>query len=156
MNYRKIKIKDDSTNKELELLLVKIAKWHNLTPKLWKSNYRVSSLDIEKTVQRIKSTKSEELFLMIAEDEYDQIQGFIWSYKQEKPQDSVMILSLYVTEGYRGKGIATNLKVLLEKWCGDEGIKTIHTTVHYNNHNMIGLNQKLGYRPGMVNMTKNL
>lgn len=156
MNYRKIQTKGSSTDKELDLLLVQIAKWHNLTPKLWKPNYRASNSDIEKTVQRIKHTKSEDLFLMIAEDEHYQIQGFIWAYRQEKPQDSVMILSLYVTEGYRGRGIATNLKALLEKWCRDEGIKTIQTTVHYNNHNMIELNQKLGYRSDMVNMTKNL
>lgn len=156
MNYRKIEIKDNSADKELELLLVQIAKWHNLAPKLWKPNYKASSSDIEKTMQRIKHTKSEDLFLMIAVDEYDQIKGFIWAYKQEKPRDSVMILSLYVTEGYRGRGIATNLKVLLEKWCRDKGIKTIQTTVHYNNHNMIELNQKLGYNPSMVSMTKNL
>ncbi|WIV11453.1 GNAT family N-acetyltransferase [Proteiniborus sp. MB09-C3] len=100
--------------------------------------------------------KNEDLFLMIAEDEQDKIQGFIWACKQEKPQDSVMILSLYVARDYRRQGIATKLKELLEKWCRQEGIKTIHTTTHYNNHNMIVLNQKLGYVPGMVHMIKTL
>lgn len=67
-----------------------------------------------------------------------------------------MILSLYVTDDYRRKGVATKLKLLLEQWCRFEGIKTIHTTVHYDNYKMIELNQKLGYTPGMVNMTKTL
>ena len=156
MNYRKIELNNSSKDKELDSLLVQIAKWHNITPKLWISDYRVSNEDIEKTVQRINHIKNEDLFLMIVENEQSKIQGFIWAYKQEKPQDSVMILSLYITESYRGRGLATNLKILLEEWCQHEGIKTIQTTTHYTNHNMISLNQKLGYTPGMVNMTKNL
>lgn len=152
MNYRKIELNNDQ---EIESILIKIAKWHNLTPKLWVANYRLSDEDVEETVQRIRSTKHADLFLMIAEDK-GQAQGFIWAYKQERPQDSVMILSLYVTEDYRGQGVATELKVLLEEWCRLEGIKTIQTTTHYTNHNMIALNQKLGYVPGMVHMTKTL
>jgi len=135
---------------------MQIAKWHNLTPKLWVVDYRASTVDIEETVQRIKSTKSEDLFLAIAEDYQGHVQGFIWAYKQDKPQDSVIILSLYIAEGYRGKGIATNLKLLLEEWCRLEGIETIQTTVHYNNNSMITLNQKLGYNSGMLYMTKTL
>ncbi len=153
MNYRKIEF-GSSINKELELILVQIAKWHNLTPKQWKLDYRVSKEDIDETVQRIKNAKNEDLFITIVEDKQEQIQGFIWAYKQKKHQDSVMILSLYIEEDFRGKGLATKLKTLLEEWCHSEGIKKIHTTTHYENHNMIVLNQKLGYIPGMVNMTK--
>jgi RimJ/RimL family protein N-acetyltransferase len=155
MNYRRIEL-NDKNDKELESILFQIGKWHNLTPKQWRPDYRVTSEDIEKTVERIRKTKNEDLFLAVAEDEQEQIQGFIWAYKQEKPKDSVMIISLYVTENYRRKGIATNLKLLLEDWCRFEGIKTIQTTVHYNNRKMIELNEKLGYTPGMVNMTKSL
>lgn len=150
MNYRKIEFNDTST----ESLLYQIAKWHNLTPKLWRPDYRVSNEDIEKTVQRIRNTKNNDLFIAIAEDDHGKIQGFIWAHKQEELQDSVMILSLYVTEDYRRCGVATKLKGLLEEWCQLEGIKIIQTTVHYNNHSMIALNQKLGYIPGMVKMTK--
>ncbi|SCY55247.1 GNAT family N-acetyltransferase [Alkaliphilus peptidifermentans] len=155
MNHKKIEL-NSSINKDLELILVQIAKWHNFAPKLWNPDYRASTEAIEKTVQRIKNTKSEDLFLTIVEDEQSQMQGFIWAYKQENSQDSVMILSLYITEDFRGKGLAKHLKILLEEWCRNEGIKTIQTTTHYKNHNMIALNQKLGYIPGMVNMTKTL
>ena len=96
MNYRKIELCDSSIDKELDNLLAQIAKWHNLTPKLWRPDYKVLAEDIEETVQRIKNTKKEDLFLMIAENEDDQVQGVIWAYKQDVPQDSVMILSLYV------------------------------------------------------------
>ncbi len=67
-----------------------------------------------------------------------------------------MILSLYTEEDRRGQGVATNLKSLLEEWCKLEGIRTIETTVHYKNSSMITLNQKLGYVPGMLYMTKTL
>ncbi|WP_313340149.1 GNAT family N-acetyltransferase [Sedimentibacter sp.] len=156
MNYRKIEINGINDDNKLDLLLTKIAKWHNLTPKLWINNYKASNTDIDETVRRIKNTRNKDLFLAIAEDDENNIQGFIWAYKQEKVQDSVMILSLYTEEDYRGQGIATNLKNLLEEWCRFEGIKTIETTVHYNNNSMIALNQKLGYAPGMLYMTKTL
>ncbi|MGF7059496.1 N-acetyltransferase family protein [Brassicibacter mesophilus] len=156
MNCRKIELNNNGTDKKLELLLAKIAKWHNLTPKLWKPNYIISNTDIEKTVQRIQNTKNEDLFLTIAEDDQGQAQGFIWACRQEKSRDSVMILSLYTTEEYRRSGVATSLKMLLEEWCRHNGIKTIQTTVHYNNHNMMELNQKLGYTPGMVYMSKTI
>lgn len=156
MNYRRIELDGRYTDKKLESLLIQIAKWHNLTPKLWRPDYKASAADIEETIQRILNTKREDLFLAIAEDDNENVQGFIWAYKQEEPQNTVMILSLYVTENYREHGIATNLKTLLEEWCRIEGIKSIQTTVHYNNSNMLALNQKLGYIPGMVSMTKTL
>jgi RimJ/RimL family protein N-acetyltransferase len=156
MNYRRIELDVSYTDKKLESLLIQIAKWHNLTPKLWRPDYKISAADIEETIQKILNTKKEDLFLAIAEDDNENVQGFIWAYKQEEPQNTVMILSLYVTENYREHGVATKLKILLEEWCRIEGIKAIQTTVHYNNSNMLALNQKLGYMPGMVSMTKTL
>ncbi|TCU75749.1 acetyltransferase (GNAT) family protein [Tissierella praeacuta] len=156
MNYRKIDLDCSNIDKKLELILIQIAKWHNLTQKLWISDYKVSTIDIEETVQKIQNTRNEDLLLVIAEDDQGHIQGFIWACKQEKSQESVMILSLYVTEDYRGKGVATNLKILLEEWCRLEGIKTIETTVHYKNNSMMALNRKLGYTPGMVHMVKKI
>lgn len=156
MNYRRIELNDGNNNNDLEPLLLQIAKWHNLTPRLWKPDYMPSDADIEETVQRIRNTKNEDIFLAIAEDYEGYMQGFIWACKQEGSQDCVMILSLYIEENYRGRGTATKLKVLLEEWCRLEGIKTIQTTAHYSNTKMIELNQKLGYAPGMVFMTKSL
>lgn len=156
MNYRKIEFDNGNMNKKLEFLLMQIAKWHNLTPKIWIPDYKVSTTDIEETVQKIQNTRNEDLFLAIAEDEQGHTQGFIWACKQEKSQDSVMILSLYVTEDYRSQGVATKLKKLLEEWCLLEGIKTIETKVHYKNNSMMELNRKLGYTPGMVYMIKKL
>mgnify|MGYP000860144383 FL=1 len=156
MNYRRIEINNSNIDGESNALLNQIAKWHNLTPKIWIPDYEVSISDIEETVQRILNTKNEDLFLTIAEDEEENIQGFIWAYKQDEPQDTVMILSLYVEESHRGYGIATKLKILLEEWCKHNGIKAIQTTVHYKNIDMLELNKKLGYVPGMINMTKTL
>ncbi len=153
MKYKRIEL-INACNLELDLLLYQISKWHNLTPKLWMPEYIVTEVEIEEAVQRIKNTKAEDLFLMVAEDDEKQVRGFIWAYRKENQQDSIMILSLYITEEFRGRGIATQLKQQLEEWCKSKGINTIHTTTHYNNHSMLELNQKLGYLPGMVSMTK--
>ena len=155
MNYRKIEF-GGKYIKELELTLKQIAKWHNETPKLWIPNYKASEEDIEETVEKIINTRTEDLFIAIAEDGQENIQGFIWACKEKENKDSVMILSLYVEKDYRHSGIATNLKISLEEWCRIEGIKTIQTTVSYKNEKMLMLNQKLGYMPGMVHMTKSL
>lgn len=156
MNYRKIDFVDGDINHKSKAILIQIAKWHNMTPKLWIPDYKASEADIEETIQKILNTKNEDLFIAIAEDNQGNVQGFIWAYKLDEPKDTVMILSLYVTEDYRKYGVATNLKILLEKWSRLEGVKAIQTTVHYTNTKMLDLNQKLGYVPGMVNMTKKL
>ena len=156
MNYRKIDFGASDNGKELELLLIQIAKWHNIAPKLWIPDYKPSIEDIEETKETILNTKGEDLFISIAEDDHGNVQGFIWAYKQENPKDTVMISSLYVVENYRKYGVATNLKALLEEWCHLEKIKAIQTTVNYKNTSMLTLNQKLGYTPGMICMTKKL
>lgn len=153
INYRKIEINENDDDK-VDLLLTKIAKWHNITPKLWRDNYKVLENDIEETVNRIKNTQNKDLFLAIAEDEHDDLQGFIWACREEEVPYSILILSLYTTEKYRDHGVATNLKTMLEEWCRLEGIKTIESTVHYTNKRMIDINQKLGYVPEMVHMKK--
>ena len=156
MNYKRINFDDGDINHKSKAILIQIAKWHNMTPKLWMSDYRASEADIEETILRILNTKNKDLFIAVAEDEQGNLQGFIWAYKQEEPKDTVMILSLYITENYRKYGVASNLKMLLEEWCRLEGIEAVQTTVHYTNTKMLALNQKLGYIPGMVNMTKKL
>ncbi|NMA23874.1 MAG: hypothetical protein GX938_10270, partial [Spirochaetales bacterium] len=60
MNYRRIKINNSNIDEELNVLLRQIAKWHNLTPKIWIPDYKVSIADIEETVQKILNTKNED------------------------------------------------------------------------------------------------
>ncbi|WP_406242556.1 hypothetical protein ACF3M2_20725 [Tissierella carlieri] len=63
MKYRKIEIDGSYTDEKLELVLMQIARWHNLTPKLWRPDYKASTADIEETVQRILNTKKKNYFL---------------------------------------------------------------------------------------------
>lgn len=137
-------------------ILMKIIKWHNMTPKLWIPEFKVTEHDADRTLKRIETTADEDLYIGICKTENNQIIGFVWAFKQEQPKDSVMILSLYVEENYRKQGIAVELKKKLEEWCLKEGVKQIQTTVHYTNKKMISLNERLGYEPGMLYMTKKL
>ncbi len=138
-----------------EDVLFQIAKWHNLTPKLWLPDYKVSEKDISETINRINDTPKEDLFIEYALDSNDVVVGFIWAYRMVD-KNKVMIMSIYVNEEYRNKGVAKTLKEKLEVWCRNERVDEIHTTVHYKNTNMIKLNEKLGYEPGMVSMVKRL
>ncbi len=136
-------------------LLNRVAAWHNATPILWMPEYQPSAQDIEETVNRLFQSPPEDLFLMIAFHGKTPV-GFIWADRQVQRQDTVMIMSLYVEPKYRQGGISTALKLALEDWCRENDIKAIETTVHYTNHKMIGLNQKMGYEAGMVTMKKRI
>ncbi len=137
-------------------LLRQIAIWHHQTPRLWMPDYEASETSLQKSMKKIINTEPEILYLAIAEDELKKPLSYIWAYKQANVEDGVMILSLYTAPETRKQGVATVLKKMLEDWCRSEGINTIQTTVHYNNKKMLALNEKMGYSPGMVNMSKSL
>ena len=151
MNYRIIEVKTES-----QVTLKLISKWHNLTPKLWIPEYKITEEDILSSINDMTNTPSKNLFVAVAENDYKEIRGFIWGKRQEADNNSVMILSLYVENESRNLGIASGLKHELEKWCKKECIDTIETTVHYTNEKMIELNKKLGYTPKMVRMIKKI
>lgn len=153
MNIRQIKVEKESED-AIEEVLKQIAYWHNLTPKLWHPSYLLSEEDIVKTMERIKKTPKKDLFLAGIFDDAEDIKGFIWAYRLMDKRNRVMILSLYIKEEYRKRGYATDLKKALEGWCLEQGVQYIDTTTHYNNKKMIQLNQKLGYQPSMVKLTK--
>lgn len=126
----------------------KLAEWHNETPRLWMPDYVPTEIEINETINRMKSNKS---YICVAED--GELKGFIWA---EQEEDEVMILSLYVHDSVRQQSVGTTLKENLEAWCIKEGIKKIKTTVHSKNKNMLALNEKLGYESKMVHMEKRL
>lgn len=151
MEYSIVSLEDH----DIESTLAQIARWHNLTPKMWLDNYYATEEDINETIKLIKSTSKSDLFIAVAR-EAEEIIGFLWGNRELDHKNTFMILSLYVENQYRNKGVASTLKTLLEKWCRNNEIATIATTVHYTNKNMLALNQKLGYEAGMVTMRKKL
>lgn len=153
MIYREIRVDGDIDNK-IDIILRKIGRWHNLTPKNWREDFLLSNKDIDDTVKEIKSTRPEDLFIFVAESEND-LKGFIWA-KKDKDSRTANIISLYVEEASRGRGIGSELKESLENWCRNNGVELIKTTVHYKNEKMLSLNKKMGYVPGMISMTKEL
>lgn len=151
MFYYKLDV-ENSSDETLE----KISKWHNLTPKYWIEGYEVDEEDVSKTIDRIQNIDTKDLYIGLAKDSTEDLQGFIWAYKLKDKADEVMILSLFVADKYRKQGVATVLKEKLEEWCQSEGVSKIHTTVNYSNSKMISLNSKMGYKAGMVAMVKEI
>lgn len=144
MEFRKI-------NKE-DVHMSKIAYIHNQTPKAWIKGYQVKEEDVQNTLKRLQREEQENVYVAVAEEK-GKLLGFIWG---EKTADKFMILSLYTEPAFRKQKIATKLKEMLEEWALENEISVIQTTVHYTNQNMISLNEKMGYRPGMVWMEKRI
>ena len=134
-----------------------IAKIHESMPGAWINNYTVAPEEVDKTIKRlVEKHKTNDILCLIAEKE-SSIISFIWSEINENNKEVLDIFSLWTDEKYRGQGIASNLKIELEKWAESEtSAKKIVTTVNVNNKNMVSLNKKLGYEIIYHTMTKNL
>ncbi len=63
---------------------------------------------------------------------------------------------LYVEPQFRKLGIATQLKIALEKWAKTMNAKRISSTIHKSNLPMISLNKDLGYQVSHVKMYKDI
>jgi GNAT superfamily N-acetyltransferase len=57
-----------------------------------------------------------------------------------------------VRRDWRGRGLATQLKRVAMEWAAAEGLRELVTWTQANNTPMIGLNEKLGFRPGRVSI----
>ncbi|WP_420802221.1 GNAT family N-acetyltransferase [Staphylococcus hyicus] len=81
--------------------------------------------------------------------------AYIWGHF-DAPSKIVTIESLYVSEEYRHKGIATTLKRNVERWAKSLRAQQVIGTVLASNTAMLTLNEKLGYRVQKVIMQKEL
>lgn len=66
------------------------------------------------------------------------------------------IYTLWVSPGFRNKGIATELKRRGEVWARELKLDHIYTWVHVDNNKMLNLNRELGYKATHHKMTKKL
>ncbi len=58
-----------------------------------------------------------------------------------------------VLRGWRGRGIATLLKLTALAWAADTGIRSVYTWTQQGNGGMRGLNERLGYTHGAESIT---
>lgn len=66
------------------------------------------------------------------------------------------IHGLWIDSEYRGKGIASKLKEMGEKWAIEKGCSLMDSNVRVTNESMIALNKKMGYEITRFNFRKNL
>lgn len=132
-----------------------ISEIHESVPKAWVDNYIIDYEGIERSVSGlIERHKTSDILCCVAEDN-SQIIAFIWAEINDEDNEILDIISLWTNKNYRGQGIATKLKIELERWAKAEtNAKKISTTVSTNNKSMVLLNQKLGYKINYYRMTK--
>ena len=85
------------------------------------------------------------------------IYGFIKHEKGELVHDTVAhIDALYVSDGYRGKGIASDLIHTFYDWCKNNDVKFVTICVYKNNIDAYNLYYKEGFDTDTYYMTKEL
>lgn len=151
MKNERVRIVNENNLQELNF----IAKIHEELPMGWINDYIVDPNDIEQTFHRlIKKQHEHAIFCGIIENK-NKIVSFLWAELSEKNPSVLDIMSLWTDLEYRRQGLATKLKVELEKWAKkQQGIKEIHTTVSKKNEKMVELNEKLGYETSYYRMIK--
>ncbi len=134
-----------------------IAEVHESLPAAWIDDYVVDPIEVEESFVRLeKKHKTGEFACFVAESD-GEIVAFLWSEVHEQVKEVLNIISLWTKPEYRGQGIATKLKLMLEDWAKAEtSAKRIVTTVSARNTGMVQLNQKLGYKITQYKMIKEL
>ena len=98
--------------------------------------------------------------LVVAEDA-DKIIGTgyaqIRSSKESLQHDSHSYLGfMYVSSGYRGKGINNRIIDLLVSWSRTQGVKDCYLDVYSGNSSAIRAYEKIGFEPSLVEMKLSL
>ena len=134
-----------------------MAEVHESLPAAWIDDYVVEPGAVEQSSARLaEKHKTGEIACLVAEKN-GEIIGFVWAEVHEQEKEVLNIFSLWTNPQYRGQGIATKLKLMLENWAKAEtSAKKIVTTVSARNRNMVQLNQRLGYEIVSHKMIKQL
>jgi GNAT superfamily N-acetyltransferase len=66
------------------------------------------------------------------------------------------IITLWTHPEFRGKGIATNLKLRAETWAKSQKLTYLLTNVHVKNPGMFSINKKLGFEVVQYSLRKPL
>lgn len=134
-----------------------IAEVHESLPAAWVNSYVVEAEEVEKSLARlVEKHKRAEIVCFVAEKD-GEIVAFVWGEVSEQDNKALDIISLWTKPEHRGKGLATQLKLMLEAWAKTERkAEKIVTTVSAANGGMVQLNLKLGYKVAYHRMIKEL
>lgn len=130
-------------------LIETIARIHEHIPKDFDSSYKTSQLNVQLRTESIRllMQHNDDRIFIIGEDE---LIAFIWFNMSEKTH----IKSLYVSQKYRKRGFAIQLKRFVEQLSLKNDISYIYGDVHKNNKSMRYVNEKLGYKSNNNRMYK--
>ena len=70
------------------------------------------------------------------------------SYLARRPDGDAEVGDTGVLRGYRRRGIARALKMMVTRYASDHGIKRVHTGNRDDNAGMLAINRELGFVPG--------
>ncbi len=105
---------------------------------------------------RQAQSEAQALFLSAVVDEQAQVVAFLWAKREPENPTHAHIRSLWVSRELRRKGVARALKMALEQWAIQLGLRALETEVHAQNTPMRLLNAELGYQDTYIRQTKTL
>jgi ribosomal protein S18 acetylase RimI-like enzyme len=102
------------------------------------------------------NTKNQHLY-KIQDAESDKRVGIIWLNTQvESPKPAGFIYDIEIDEAYRGRGYGKQAMLAIEEQARKLDLWSIGLHVFMHNTTAIGLYEKIGYKVGSMNMTKEL
>jgi 2,3-bisphosphoglycerate-dependent phosphoglycerate mutase len=151
LHFRQLNLNDEKE-------VYEIARIHEDAPKNWIANYIINSKNIEQRIEQIRTHNVDvDHFYLVAKTTDATIVGFHWIDLEEvKNEKCGHIKSLWVHDDWQRQGIASELKRRGEEWARSKGANYIKTSVHYQNKRMLDFNLCHGFKPGFVELTKDL
>ncbi|WP_049722973.1 GNAT family N-acetyltransferase [Gilvimarinus polysaccharolyticus] len=133
-----------------------VADMHCRAPEEWMSGHLYTEKLVVRTVEKIRNSK-EKCYVAIARNEENTIVGMHWIQLEVRDEEKFgNIFSLWVNPKYRQLGVATHLKGMAESWLRSKGASEIRSHVFLENKKMMVLNEKLGYKPVLLGMSKSI
>jgi GNAT superfamily N-acetyltransferase len=151
INYRALDVSKDAE-------VAAVAEIHERAPVYWTMGYIPTPAQILRRVQQLKTHEGcIDRFFQLAVTPDESIVGFHWIDMEEAEGEKCgHIKSLWVHDGFRHRGIATELKQNGELWAKQQGAQYLKTTVHASNPRMLEFNLRSGFEQGFIEMVKKL
>jgi len=133
--------------------------WDSLTVERQQKASRQIVCDcIVEQITRFREKHGSANQVFLARDKNGERVGFIWVGQSRSSFTGVVqayILSVYVTEAYRGQGLGRLLMSRAEDWARENGFTSIGLSVAAHNIGAIKLYEKLGFKTETLRLSKN-
>jgi len=120
--------------------------------------YSLKNKECHKKVARENINKRKKLLLVAEENKrlVGYLYGAVWETPKMKMQRKGILNEIFLTQKYRGKGIANKLKDVFLKWLKGKKVEYVLLYVEKNNKKAIKVYNKWGFKSHYIEMLKKI